>query len=115
MSASACRRDGADLLIAVRLTPRASRVRIGGLWIDADGKAWLQASVTAPPDRGKANAALIALLSKRLGVPASSILLEAGDTNRLKRLRVADCTPAIEQLLQDIAGDERASEERKDT
>ena len=103
------RRDGADLLLAVRLTPRAGRARIGGLFTDSHGSRWLQAAVTAPPDKGKANAALVALLAKRLRVPASTIILEAGDTNRLKRLRIADCTPAIEQALEQML-----SEERKD-
>ncbi len=107
MSAGAGRRDGADLLLAIRLTPRAARERIGRLWSDADGRRWLQASVTAPPDRGKANSALIGLLSHHLGIPASSILLEAGDTNRLKRLRIKDCAPATEQRLNDIATEER--------
>ena len=102
-----CRRDGADLLLAIRLSPRASREQIGGLFTDSHGARWLQASVTAPPDRGKANAALIALLAKRLRIPASTILLEAGDTNRLKRLRIADCTPAIEQALQHMSSEER--------
>lgn len=103
------RRDGADLLLAVRLTPRANRARIGGLFTDSHGNRWLQAAVTAPPDKGKANTALVALLAKTLRVPASTIILEAGDTNRLKRLRIADCTPAIEQALEQML-----SEERKD-
>jgi len=102
-----CRRDGADLLLAVRLTPRASRARIGGLFTDAQGARWLQAAVTAPPDRGRANAALIALLGKRLRAAPSTISLEAGDSNRLKRLRIADCTPAIERIIQDMACEER--------
>lgn len=101
------RRVGADLLLAIRLTPKSARIRLGGLFTDAAGQVWLQASVTAPPDKGKANAALIDLLSAQLGCPRSSILLEAGDTNRLKRLRIADCTPAIEQRLTTIANEER--------
>lgn len=46
------------------------------------------ARVRAVPEKGKANAALIALLAKRLDWPRSAILLESGDTNRLKRLRI---------------------------
>jgi uncharacterized protein YggU (UPF0235/DUF167 family) len=49
-----CRRDGADLRLAVRLTPKAARERLGGTFTDSQGARWLQASVTAPPDRGKA-------------------------------------------------------------
>lgn len=102
------RRDGADILLAVRLTPKASRQRLGGTWADADGKNWLQASVAAPPDKGRANAALIALLAKALKIARSSILLETGDTNRLKRLRILDCTPATETALFEMASEERS-------
>jgi uncharacterized protein (TIGR00251 family) len=101
------RRDGADLLIAIRLTPKAARERMGGLFVDAQNQRWLQASVTPPPDKGKANAALITLLARQLKLPQSSIFLETGDTNRLKRLRILDCTPAIEQTLRSIATEER--------
>ncbi len=101
------RREGADLLLSIRLTPRASRDRIGGTFVDAQGAHWLQASVTPPPDKGRANAALIALLGQTLRLPASSIFLETGDTNRLKRLRILDCAPATEDRLRQIASKER--------
>jgi uncharacterized protein YggU (UPF0235/DUF167 family) len=76
------------LLIAVRLTPGAAKDDIGGGWTDAQDGHWLSARVRAVPEKGKANAALIALLSKRLDWPKGAILLESGDTNRLKRLRI---------------------------
>jgi uncharacterized protein len=101
------RRDGVDLLLSVRLTPKSSQARIGGVFADGQGQNWLQASVTAPPDKGKANTALIALLAASLKRPASSILLETGDVSRLKRLRLKDCTPAAETLLKQIADKER--------
>ena len=101
------RRDGVDLLLSVRLTPKSSRARIGGVFTDAKGQSWLQASVASPPEKGKANAALIALLAASLKLSASSILLETGDTNRLKRLRLKDCTPDAEDLLRQIASRER--------
>jgi uncharacterized protein YggU (UPF0235/DUF167 family) len=101
------RREGADLLLSVRLTPKSSRARIGGVFTDSQGQNWLQASVTTPPEKGKANAALIALLAASLKLPASSILLETGDVSRLKRLRLKDCTPAAEILLKQIADRER--------
>lgn len=100
------RRDGADLVLAVRLSPKAASERLGGTFTDAQGQRWLQAGVTAPPDKGKANAALIALLSRRLRLPQSSILLETGDTNRLKRLRLAGADPQAEESLRAIAAGE---------
>lgn len=79
---------GDDLLLSVRLTPGAAKEEVGGGWTDAQGAGWLAARVRAVPEKGKANAALIVLLAKRLDWPRSAILLESGDTNRLKRLRI---------------------------
>lgn len=82
--------DGADLLLSVRLTPGAAKDDVGGLFSDARGDAWLSARVRAVPEKGRANAALIEVMAKRLGVAKGAISLESGDTNRLKRLRIAD-------------------------
>jgi uncharacterized protein (TIGR00251 family) len=101
------RRDGADLLVSIRLTPKSARERIGGTFTDSAGQRWLQASVTAPPEKGKANAALIALVARQLGLPRASILLETGDTNRLKRLRISGGADETEALLKTIAKQER--------
>jgi uncharacterized protein (TIGR00251 family) len=87
--------DGNDLVLAIRLTPRAGGDRVGGTWTDDKGQHWLSASVTAPPDKGRANAALIAMLAKQFSVPRSSISLEAGDTSRLKRIRIAGADAAL--------------------
>lgn len=64
--------------IAVRATPKSSRDRI-----ELDGDT-LRVYVTAPPDKGKANAAITKLLAKAMGVPKSSLTLVRGDTARDK-------------------------------
>lgn len=102
------RRDGGDIILAVRLTPKSSRARLGGVFTDSAGQHWLQATVTAPPDKGKANAALVALLAKTLRLPPSTIFLETGDTNRLKRLRLVAPPPEAEDLVRAIANRERS-------
>jgi uncharacterized protein YggU (UPF0235/DUF167 family) len=51
------------LKILVRLTPKARRTAFLGWSEDAEGRRVLKASVTAAPEKGKANAALIALLA----------------------------------------------------
>ena len=81
-------RDGVDLLLRVRLTPGSTREDIGGFWTDEKKLCWLSARVRAAPEKGRANAALIALLAKALDWPRSAISLESGDANRLKRLRI---------------------------
>jgi len=75
---------GVDLF--VRLTPRASRNGLGPVAQDADGNAVLKAQVTAAPEGGKANAALIRLVAKSLGLPKGAISLKRGPKDRSKTL-----------------------------
>lgn len=76
------------LRLSVRLTPNGGRDAIDGIDTDADGNAFVKARVSAVPEDGKANKALIALLSKTLRVPKSAINLLSGETARKKILRI---------------------------
>ena len=86
--------------LAVRVTPRASREEITG---ERNGAITIK--LTAPPVKGAANKALLALLSKRLGVPKSALEITGGETARLKRLRVEglDEHAVRERLLGDAS------------
>jgi uncharacterized protein len=75
--------------VAIRLTPKASRNAIAGIADAGQGDAVLKVMVTAVPEAGKANEALIKLLAKEWGVPKSSISLVAGATDRNKILHIA--------------------------
>ncbi len=75
--------------IAVRVTPRASRDAFG-----AGGEEHFAARLAAPPVEGAANAALVPLVAKSFGVAKRSVTLIAGDTARLKRLRI-EGDPAV--------------------
>ena len=68
----------------VRLQPGARQQGVAG----EHGGA-LKVAVTAPPEAGKANRALIDLLSEVLEVPKSAIEIVSGHTSRRKRIRVA--------------------------
>ena len=68
----------------MRVTPKASRNRI----VEENGA--LRVYVTVAPEGGKANAAVIKLLAKALGVPKSSLVLIRGQSSRDKLLRIAD-------------------------
>ena len=83
------RYSGEALVISVRATPKAAEDRIEGIVTLADGRTVLRARVRAAPEKGKANAALEALLAKALGVPKSTVSVIAGGTARLKSVRVA--------------------------
>jgi len=75
--------------IRVRLTPKAARDRVQGIIRDADGVAALKATVTAPPEKGKANAALIKMLARAWRAPKSDLTLIAGHSDRRKVLHLA--------------------------
>ena len=77
------------LRVAVRLTPKASRDRIQGAGAEADGSVVLKAQVTTVPEDGKANAALIKLLSKQWRVPKSDMEIIQGATDRRKVILIS--------------------------
>ena len=57
------------LRLRLRVTPKASADRIGSVVADETGAAWLQVAVTAMPEGGRANKAVVALLAKRWRLP----------------------------------------------
>jgi uncharacterized protein YggU (UPF0235/DUF167 family) len=74
--------------IAVRLTPRGGRDAVEGWSADEAGRPLLKARVSAPPVEGEANAALVKLVAKTLGLPRSAVRIAAGDTARVKILEI---------------------------
>ena len=93
--------NGATLTI--RLTPKGGRDAIGGVEALADGRAVLSVRVRAVPAEGEANAALIRLIAKTMGVPPRDVVLVAGATGRLKRLVISGDGPTLIAALEKIA------------
>ncbi|MGV8833170.1 MAG: DUF167 family protein [Devosia sp.] len=83
------------LSLFVRVTPNAGRDLIEGVEIRDDGNAVLRVRVKAVPDKGKANAAVSAVLAKALGVSKSCVRVTSGDTSRLKTLAVVGDSAAL--------------------
>jgi uncharacterized protein (TIGR00251 family) len=75
------RSDGTSF--RVRVAPRAAREALLGVH---DGA--LKVSLTAPPVEGAANAALVRMLAKALGVPRRAVSVLHGEHGRLKTVRV---------------------------
>ncbi len=70
------------MLVALRVTPRAARDEL-----TFDGTA-LHVRVTAPPVEGAANAAVIALLARRLHLPKYRIEIVRGAGSRDKLVAI---------------------------
>jgi hypothetical protein len=87
------------LKLFLRLQPAARRAQIGGLRAGADGRLFLEARVTAPPEGGKANAALIELLAKELRLPKGAVTLLAGQSAREKTLLLEGDAPSLAARL----------------
>jgi len=81
-----CRWEGDELVIALRVQPRAARDELAG----PHGERF-RVRITAPPVDGRANAHLLRFLAECFGVSAADVRLEQGQTGRDKRVRI--CRP----------------------
>jgi hypothetical protein len=73
--------------LRLRVAPGTNRPGIVGRY----GDGW-KVRVTAPPEGGKANEAVLRLLAKTLGVPRRDLELAAGSTSRDKVITLLGLT-----------------------
>ncbi len=83
-----------SVTVDILVQPRASRAKIGPVH---DGR--LKVAVTSPPVDGEANAAVIELLAKTLGIARSSVEVVAGASSRRKTVRTTGVTRAAIEAL----------------
>lgn len=76
-------------LVAVRAQPGARKNAVGGEHAGA-----LKVAVTAPPEDGRANAAIVELLREWLGLRRSEVELASGATSLNKQVLVRGRAPA---------------------
>lgn len=86
------RRTASGFALTVHLTPGAGQDVIAGCERDADGQAILKVRVRAVPEKGKANAALVKLLAKHLGLGKTRLDVTKGKTSRIKTVEIF-CNP----------------------
>ncbi len=90
--------------VALKVTPKAARAGVTGVETDAAGRAVLKVRVTAPPEGGKANAALVTLLAKAWKLPKGALKVIAGAKDRRKTLLVegdpAELAPRLTAWLR---------------
>tara|TARA_R110000787_G_scaffold10415_7_gene35370 strand:+ start:16116 stop:16442 length:327 start_codon:yes stop_codon:yes gene_type:complete len=76
------------LHLQTRVTPKAARNAIGDVVADGQGSGVLKVAVTAVPEKGNANAAVIALLAKSWKLRKSDIEVVRGATQRTKTILI---------------------------
>lgn len=91
------------LRLHVRLTPRGGRDAVDGIETMSDGHVVLKCRVRSAPTEGEANAALVMLIAKTLGVARSAVVISAGATARIKTLRIDGNPQELEQRLMTLA------------
>jgi uncharacterized protein (TIGR00251 family) len=90
-----------NIRFAVRLTPKGGRDCVQGWALESDGRRYLKARVSAPPEDGKANEALIRLLAKTLSIGKSKVRIVSGASSRLKMIEV-ECSLSELSLLETL-------------
>jgi uncharacterized protein (TIGR00251 family) len=88
------------IAVVARLTPRGGRDGIDGIETLADGRSVLKVRVRAAASEGEANAALVRLLAKTLGVAPRDVRLVAGAASRIKRLEISGNGVALAAALE---------------
>jgi uncharacterized protein (TIGR00251 family) len=84
-------------VIAVKVVPRAAKDEIVG-WLDGALKVRIQ----APPQDGRANRALEALLAAALSLKKNAVVVAGGQSSARKRVAIAGLTR--EEILRRLGG-----------
>lgn len=94
------------LTLHVRATPKAAKNEIAGLYEAADGSRALRVKVTAPPDKGKANKAVLKLLARAFGLAPSTLSVISGAQSRTKVILLEgdpeDLRAAVQPALEEL-------------
>lgn len=106
---------GDGVRVAVRVTPKAARNALAGTVATADGGCALKVTVTAVPEDGKANDAVVKLLAKAWRVPRTGIAVIAGATDRNKVLHVAGDPARLLTLMTETLEQDRVRPNRPRT
>ena len=98
------RRERDGIYVNIRLTPKASANKIIGVRPNSGEGQVLAVSVTAVPEKRKANSALLKMLAKLWGIPKTSLSIRAGSKDRHKTIFVnsldADVLVRIQKSIE---------------
>src|SRR5438874_1269293 len=89
------------IVLRLHVQPGAGKTAVVGRHGDA-----LKVRVAAPPEGGRANAAVTALIATTLGVGQDKVTLASGEASRSKRVKVTGVDPEeVRRLLIEATAD----------
>jgi len=101
--------SAASTRLRLRVSPGSGRAEIVG----RHGDAW-KVRVTAPPEQGRANDAVVKLMADTFALPISAVTIVSGHRARDKIVELAGVGPAlIEPRLSSASSPDRARRERR--
>jgi uncharacterized protein (TIGR00251 family) len=99
----------ASTRVRLRVSPGAGRAQIVG----RHGDAW-KVRVTAAPEQGRANDAVLRLLADALGLPRDALVLVSGHGARDKIVELTGLGPAlVERRLMSASAADRGRKDRR--
>ncbi len=81
-------------LLKLHVVPGARQTAVAGLHGER-----LKIKVAAPPEKGRANEALLEFLARALKVPRQAVHLTSGATSRAKVVAIDDLSPDLKSRL----------------
>lgn len=81
------------MIVTVKVTPGAPRTCVKRF-----ENGILYVAVAAPPEKGRANDALVDFVAEQFGLKKQQVQIVSGQTSRLKRLQI----PVEEQQIQEL-------------
>lgn len=93
------------LLVRLRVTPKASRDAIGDVVADGQGNGVIKVAVTAVPEKGGANAAVIKVLAKAWRMRKTDMRIVQGATSRTKTLLIEGDGKELAARLRPLLAD----------
>jgi uncharacterized protein (TIGR00251 family) len=88
-------KDG-RIVFNIKVVPGSSKTLIAGLY-----NGMIKVRLSAAPEKGKANQALIELLAEKFNIPKNSIAILSGLTSKIKQVSVVS-SPQVRDVILSI-------------
>jgi hypothetical protein len=89
-----------QLIITLKITTKTSKTQ---LLLPENEASWARLKISAVPEKGKANKAIIDFLAKNLKVPKSNINIIKGELNPLKTISISGEPQDLLQKIENLS------------